>query len=191
MPQSEVTKIFIEKTLNELEQILLSDEAITQTAQKFQPAIELVYHSAFEDALPQKGVKQLDEFARTWILRRSLTLAKLINTTTMDAIRKALSNGFAEGESIAQLAKRIEGYFDTNAKARSEMVARTETISASNEGALHRYELEGIDKSEFYPSPDACEVCLDIAKDPIYVTKDASGVIPVHSNCRCVWLPVV
>ncbi len=51
MPQNEVTKIFIEKSLNELEQILLSDEAIKQTAQKFQPAIELVYHSAFEDAV--------------------------------------------------------------------------------------------------------------------------------------------
>ncbi len=135
--------------------------------------------------------KQIDEFARTWILKRSLTLAKLINTTTMDAIRKALAEGFAEGESITQLAKRIEGYFDTNSKSRAEMVARTETISASNEGALHRYELEGIDKSEFYPSPDACEVCLEIARAPIYVTKDASGVIPVHPFCKCVWLPVI
>ena len=45
------TKIFIEKSLNELEQLLLSDEAIKQTAQKFQPAIELVYHDAFENAV--------------------------------------------------------------------------------------------------------------------------------------------
>ena len=135
--------------------------------------------------------KQLDDFARTWILQRSLTLAKSINMTTMEAIRKALAEGFAEGESVQQLTKRIEGYFEDNSKVRAEMVARTETISASNEGALHRYELEGIDKSEFYPSPDACEVCLGIAQDPIYITKDASGVIPVHPNCRCVWLPVV
>ena len=135
--------------------------------------------------------KQLDEFARAWILQRSLLLAKSINMTTMDAIRKALAEGFAEGESMQQLTKRIEGYFETNSKIRAEMVARTETISASNEGALHRYELEGIDKSEFYPSPDACEVCLEIAQEPIYVTKDASGIIPVHPNCRCVWLPVI
>ncbi len=45
------TKEYILKTLNDLEQILLSDEAIKQTARKFQPAIELVYHSAFEDAV--------------------------------------------------------------------------------------------------------------------------------------------
>ncbi len=133
--------------------------------------------------------KQLDEFARTWILQRSLTLAKLINTTTMDAIRKALAEGFAEGESIQQLTKRIEGYFEDNSKVRAEMVARTETISASNEGALHRYELEGITKSEFYPSPDACEVCIPLAGE--YDTAQAHGMIPVHPNCRCVYLPVV
>jgi len=45
------TKEYILKTLNELEQILLSDEAIKQTAKKFEPAIELVYHSAFNEAV--------------------------------------------------------------------------------------------------------------------------------------------
>ena len=45
------TKEYILKTLNELEQILLSDEAIKQTAKQFQPAIELVYHDAFNEAL--------------------------------------------------------------------------------------------------------------------------------------------
>ena len=133
--------------------------------------------------------KQLDEFARTWILQRSLTLAKAINMTTMDAIRKALAEGFAEGESIPQLSKRIEGYFTENAKRRAEMVSRTETIAASNEGALHRYEIEGVSKSEFYPSPDACEECLPLAGE--YITKDSHGMIPVHPNCRCVFLPVI
>ena len=137
------------------------------------------------------AVKQLDEFARAWILQRSLTLAKLINTTTLDAIRSALAEGFSQGESIQQLTKRIEGYFDDNSKVRAEMISRTEVISASNEGALHRYELEGVEKSEFYPSPDACEVCLGIAEDPIFITKDAHGVIPVHPNCRCKWLGVI
>ncbi len=133
--------------------------------------------------------KQLDEFARTWILQRSLTLAKSINMTTMDAIRKALAEGYVEGESIQQLTKRIEGYFEDNARMRAERISRTEVISASNEGALHRYEIEGIDKSEFYPAPDACEECAPLAGE--YVTKDSHDMIPVHPNCRCVWLPVI
>lgn len=136
-------------------------------------------------------VKQLDNYALDWIKLRSLTLAKSINLTTMEALRRELALGFEAGESIQQLTKRIEGYFTDNAKYRAEMVSRTEIIAASNEGTLHRYELENIEKSEFYPSPDACSVCLEIAQDPIYITKDSHGIIPVHPNCRCKWLPVV
>jgi SPP1 gp7 family putative phage head morphogenesis protein len=133
--------------------------------------------------------KQLDNYALDWIKLRSLTLAKSINKTTMEALRNELALGFEAGESITQLSKRIEGYFTENAKKRAEMVSRTETIAASNEGALHRYELEGVDKSEFYPSPDACSVCLALAGE--YSTKEMHGLIPAHVNCRCVALAVV
>ena len=135
------------------------------------------------------AVKQLDQYALDWIKLRSLTLAKSINKTTLEALRHELALGFTAGESIQQLTKRIEGYFTDKAKVRAEMVSRTETIAASNEGALHRYELEGVGKSEFYPSPDACEECLPLAGE--YPTKEASGMIPVHPNCRCTFLPVV
>ena len=137
------------------------------------------------------AVKQLDSFALEWIKLRSLTLAKSINKTTLEALRNELSLGFEAGESIQQLTKRIERYFTENAKVRAEMISRTEVIAASNEGTLNRYEKENIEKSEFYPSPDACVVCLDIATDPIYATKESHGIIPVHPNCRCKWLPVV
>ena len=130
--------------------------------------------------------KQLDSFAKEWILLRSLTLAKAINLTTMEALRHEIALGFEAGESIQQLTKRIEGYFTENAKTRAEMISRTEVISAYNEGHLHRYELEGVEKSEFFAAPDACEVCLPLDGE-IYVTKDAHGIIPVHPQCRCRW----
>ena len=135
------------------------------------------------------AVKQLDNYALDWIKLRSLTLAKSINKTTLEALRHELSLGFEAGESITQLSKRIEGYFTENAKYRAERVARSETIAASNEGALRRYELEGVDRSEFYPSPDACSECLALAGE--YPTKEMHGMIPVHSHCRCVALPLV
>ncbi|MDP2363630.1 MAG: minor capsid protein [Ignavibacteria bacterium] len=138
-----------------------------------------------------KQTKQLDDFAKTWILQRSLTLAKSINMTTIEALRHELALGFEAGESIKQITKRIEGYFTENAHMRAERIARTEVISASNEGALHRYELEGITKSEFYPSPDACDICLALAGE--YPTSETHGMITerTHPNCRCVFLPVV
>ena len=133
-------------------------------------------------------VKQLDSFALDWIKLRSLTLAKSINKTTLEALRNELALGFEAGESIQLLTKRIEGYFTDNTKTRAEMVSRTETIAASNEGALHRFETEGVDKSEFLAAPDACEVCLPL-DGKIYITKESHGIIPLHPRCRCVWLP--
>jgi SPP1 gp7 family putative phage head morphogenesis protein len=159
------------------------------TAKKFEPVIQEVYHDAFENAVPSKTVKQLDEFAREWILARSFKLATEINLTTLEALRNELALGFEAGESIPQISKRLEGYFTDNAKMRATRVARTEVISASNEGALHRYEIAGIDKSEFYPSPDACEECLPLAGE--YQTREVHNMIPVHPNCRCTFLPVV
>lgn len=135
------------------------------------------------------STKQLDEFARMWIAERSLTLAKSINITTIEALRHELKLGFEAGESIQQLTKRLEGYFTSKARMRAEMISRTEVIAASNEGALHRYETSGIDKSEFYPAPDACDECLALVGE--YVTKDSHGMIPVHPNCRCKWLPMI
>jgi len=130
-----------------------------------------------------------DEAAREWTAERSLLLAKSINATTMEAIRNELALGFESGESIPQLSKRIEGYFTDKATIRAKMISRTETIAASAEGTLHRYELEGVNKSEFYPSPDACEICLSLAGE--YPTRDMHGMIPAHVNCRCVAIPVI
>ena len=127
------------------------------------------------------AVKQLDSYALEWIKLRSLTLAKSINMTTLEALRRELALGFEAGESIQQLTKRIEGYFTENATVRAKMVSRTEIISASNEGALHRFELEGVDKSEFMAAPDACEVCLPLDGE-IYITKESHGIIHIHPN---------
>jgi len=121
-----------------------------------------------------------------WVSDRSLLLAKSVNETTRKALAKEIADGLAAGETIPQLSTRIGNYFDEKAKYRATMIARTEVIAAANEGALRRYEVEGISKSEFYPAPDACEECAALAGE--YPTKESHGMIPVHPNCRCVWL---
>ena len=147
--------------------------------------------------------KQIDEFAKAWILQRSLTLAKSINMTTMDAIRKALAEGFAEGETITQLAKRIEEYFEGNAQARARMTARTETIAANNAGAQDRYAKEGIEEKEWLSAPDARPSHLEANGQIVGINEnfrvgDGSGQGPGQiglpeedCNCRCTILPVI
>ncbi len=133
------------------------------------------------------AVKQLDSYALEWIKLRSLTLAKSINKTTLEALRNELSLGFEAGESIQQLTKRIEEYFTENATVRAEMVSRTEVITASSQGANDRYQKEGVDKIEWYSAPDSCDECAALDGN-IYPINE--GPRPaLHPFCRCTILP--
>jgi len=131
--------------------------------------------------------KQLDSFALDWIKLRSLTLAKSINKTTMEALRAELALGFEAGESIPQISKRVEGYFTENAKYRADTIARTEVITASNRGANDRYQKEGVDKIEWYAAPGSCPEC-NALNGNIYPINE--GPRPaLHPRCRCTILP--
>jgi SPP1 gp7 family putative phage head morphogenesis protein len=63
---------------------------------------------------------------------------------------------------------------------------------ASNEGALTGYGELGVEKAEFYAAIDerACDDCLALHQD-VFTLEDSHGMIPIHPNCRCIWLPVV
>ena|SRR3990167_655628 len=149
--------------------------------------------------------KQLDQFAKDWILTRSLALAKSINKTTLEALRRELALGFEAGESIQQLTKRIEGYFEGNAKFRAERVARTEVIAASNRGAVDRYQKEGIQKKEWFAALDERTRDTHLAANgqivgindnfkvgSDYMQGPGQGSDPAEVvNCRCTVLPVI
>ena len=147
--------------------------------------------------------KQLDSYALEWIKLRSLTLAKSINKTTLEALRNELALGFTAGESIQQLTKRIEGYFTENAKTRAEVISRTETIAASNRGSQDRYQKEGVQKKEWFSAPDARPTHLEANGQVVGINDNfrvgaGSGPGPGQIglpeediNCRCTILPVI
>ncbi len=139
--------------------------------------------------MSSKQIELLDQWAIDWIEARSLLLVSSLNETTKIALRGTLAEGFSLGESIPKLTKRIERYYDVDAKFRATRVARTEVISASAEGTIQRFEKEGINRSEFYPSPDACPECVALIGE--YPTREVHGMIPVHPNCRCTFLAVI
>jgi SPP1 gp7 family putative phage head morphogenesis protein len=131
----------------------------------------------------------LDQSALEWINTRSLLLAKSMNKTTLDALRLALKEGFELGESIPQLTKRLEGYFSEAQKYRAKMVARTEVLTASNQGAVDRYKKEGIKEFEWLASPDSCEECSPLDGQKFSI--DSGEQPPLHVNCRCSILSVL
>jgi SPP1 gp7 family putative phage head morphogenesis protein len=131
----------------------------------------------------------LDPKALAWIQSRSLLLAKEINKTTLDALRTLLSEGFERGDSIQTLTSTIEGYFKESEKYRAERIARTEVLTANNQGAVDRYKNEGIKEFEWLASPDSCEECLPL--DGKIFPIDSGEQPPLHPNCTCGILSVI
>lgn len=67
-----------------------------------------------------------------------------VNKATVDSLKKTLQEGIGEGESIPHLRKRVSKVFDFADRQRSTMIARTETIRASNFGAEEAYIQSGV-----------------------------------------------
>lgn len=67
-----------------------------------------------------------------WINRNAGVKITQIESTTLDLIRRQLSEGMATGESVPQISRRIEELYGRNVSTRSTLIARTEVIGASN-----------------------------------------------------------
>ena len=163
------------------------------------PILTRVFERHYQDGLdlltpqtPHEDSKQVDERARLWLATRSLQLAKLLNGTTIEQLRATLVAGFEAGESVPKLTTRVVEYYGKANKVRALMVARTETIAASVEGNLRGYENTGVERAEFYTAEDGrtCDICAPHHGEE-YPIKETHGVIPLHPQCRCVFLPVI
>lgn len=80
----------------------------------------------------------------------------------------------------------------------AELIARTEANRAYNQGNLDALLQAGVERVQWLLSPDACEECIAEAEASpgdklgrIMSIDEASGVIPVHPNCRCTWISVL
>lgn len=71
-----------------------------------------------------------------FIEQRAQQLAGQVTQTTYDAIRSELIAGVTDGESIDDLAARVEQVFSAADEYRATTIARTEVISAYNAGSM-------------------------------------------------------
>lgn len=118
-------------------------------------------------------------------------------TRTMDTqISRTLAQGMIEGVGVRAIAKALVERVDKIGITRARVLARTEIIGAHAEATLNGYEeadAEGVlIESEFSTAGDehVCPKC-DALEGTTYTIQEARGIIPVHPNCRCAWLPVI
>jgi SPP1 gp7 family putative phage head morphogenesis protein len=111
-------------------------------------------------------------------------------------ISRTLANGLAEGRGPMEIARSLVDRVEKIGVTRARMLARTETIASHAQASLNTYEeagLEGVQvEAEFATAQDnkVCPECQAL-EGRTFTMQEAQGVIPVHPNCRCAWLPVV
>ena len=120
-----------------------------------------------------------------------------ISAATGQQISRVLTEGLATGQGPRQIARNMRQVIANIGVVRSQTLARTETIRVHAESSLNRYVDAGVDEvtvfAEFVTAGDdrVCPDCLALETGEAVSIEDARGVIPVHANCRCAWLPVL
>lgn len=140
---------------------------------------------------------------------RATFVAEKINESTANQLRQALDDGIKAGESIADIAKRVDKIYSFNQDFRAKRIAQTEIIGATNQGQLKAYEDAGIKQKEWLTAGDekvrdshatmnGQVVDLHQSFTTGLGTKlgypgDRSGLADASEvvNCRCTVIPVV
>lgn len=207
----------------EIERILLG--FIEQNA----AAWALAFKPLLQGLLTDQGEEWADELGVDWnfqnpeviafLERYALKFADGVGATTKEALRTLLVQAQEEQWQMTQLIRGVGSLYDGwRDFQRAEMIARSETIRASNAGAMEAYRLAGITRKQWYAAEDerTCEFCgamhgkiIETEQvfwnygDEMTVTGEDGGVRslvmsyedvrhpPLHPDCRCTVLPVV
>lgn len=111
-------------------------------------------------------------------------------------ISRVLTDGFAQGWNPRKMAGDLNDRVDKIGLTRARTLARTETINAHSTATLNRFEeIAGDDvrmtvKAEWLTAGDPCPICAGL-EGTTYTLEEARGLIPIHPNCRCAYIPVV
>ncbi len=134
-------------------------------------------------------------------------------TVAMDTmISRVLTQGMIDGDGPALIARKLVAVINGDgvdklglrdslgrfipARTRAKILARTEVIRAHAEAQLQEFRnwgIEGVSAlAEFSTAKDdrVCPICESL-EGKIYTLDEASGIIPVHPQCRCCWLPYI
>lgn len=140
--------------------------------------------------------------------------AGLFSTVQVNKLKSTLNSSFDRGLSIKQISEeitrkvrpqdlfKIEGgrilrnevgdpIIKATAANRALSIARTETTRSAVEGALLHFKSGDVERVRFVASIGArtCPICEGL-NGQIFNVVQASGMIPVHTYCRCTFIPI-
>jgi hypothetical protein len=180
-----------------------------------------IYGPRIAEALEAAGIAAMSDLALeidfsielpevvAWLEGKTFEFAKSVNETTLDKLREQLIEGFQARESIPQIETRIGKVFKIAKGPRTEMIARTEIIGASNQGALQAYKQSGVVAKKAWlaaldertrPTHEQAHYIYQAEPIPIdayfivggaQMSGPGDGPAQEVINCRCTILPIV
>lgn len=118
--------------------------------------------------------------------------ARGITVTTEKRIKRALTQGWREGDDFHKLTTRVQSVFDEGRRFRAERIARKETIQANNISAMGSYKQVGLEQSELVGCTPGCPECdAAIAQCPCSIERGMEIEAGLHPNHIGSWVPVV
>jgi len=161
------------------------------------PFIEEFVRNAGLEAMalvnPDKGFEITDTLRKA-IQKRSVEFGLGINKTTRDKINTAIEAGLVEGESLIKISDRINVVYEEFPTWRSDLIARTESTAANNEGFIEAYKQsdvathkEWIATMDSRTRPEHVELDGEIVKVGAPFSNGLQ--YPREPNCRCVLGP--
>jgi SPP1 gp7 family putative phage head morphogenesis protein len=138
-----------------------------------------------------------------WINQFGAEQVKDINDTTKEKLRKTLSDGIANGESIPKLRDRVSTVMTEAKTSRATKISRTETHNTVSYGTHETYKAANVQQREWKTTMDGRERDSHGAIDGeirgidqpfsngLMHPGDASGPPEEIINCRCVELPIL
>ena len=152
---------------------------------------EIGFQAAFNVTNPQ---------AANYLDKKVFQFAKSVNETTESALRRTLAQGFDKGEGIREISQRVADVFEIAKGSRTNTIARTEIVGASNNGTYNGYIESGLVKTKVWIDSRDARVrttphnhALD-GEEVEFDKRFSNGLLHPHGpggaagnviNCRC------
>ncbi len=198
-PSQHLMKKIAEESLSEISQSL--KEAFEEIAEKASeeeiPEVKETFKEVFKQSAKDLQIKEsfflIPKEAVNFLTAYSMVFSDNLSKDLINKIKKRISLGMLQGESVYKIARRIaktplpsnEVFKDVYDRALT--IARTETARAYTYGSLHYYKKMGINKVKWLCGKTPCPKCQ--ARCGIIYEADVGGDIPLHPNCTCAISP--
>jgi HK97 family phage portal protein len=149
-----------------------------------------------------KAFNPWDKLIQLWVSNRAGSMVKNVIQTTKDLVRNVIAIGQDEGLGITKIAAKIRERYSGFSRRRAEVIARTETVAASNFGSMNAAAQTGLNPKKVWVSSrdsrvrdthediDGAIVNMDekfkVGKAYLSFPGDQEAEAPEETiNCRC------